>query len=203
MTIYIYVKTHKITGLKYLGKTEQNPHEYKGSGEYWKRHLNVHGSDVDTEILKECQSNEEVQKWGLYYSELWDIVRSDNWANQKPENGDGGSKPGHLKGKSKPQVSKNNRKRLGELHPMYGKKRPDLSFRNANNTGEKNPMFGKVSAMRGKKNPALTELNKKKTGKNNPMCKPEYQITCEYCNKTVSKGNFVRWHGTKCKLNKS
>jgi hypothetical protein len=33
MTIYLYKKTHNITGLKYLGKTAQsNPYKYPGSG---------------------------------------------------------------------------------------------------------------------------------------------------------------------------
>ena len=60
-------------------------------------------------------------------------------------------------------------------------------------------MYGKPSAMRGKKNPALTALNASKTGKNNPMCKPEYQFTCEHCDKVICKGNYMRWHGDKCK----
>ena len=25
--------------------------------------------------------------------------------------------------------------------------------------------------------------------------------TCEYCDKTTNKGNYLRWHGIKCKLN--
>ena len=39
MIIYLYLKQHNITGLKYFGKTEQNPYKYKGSGIYWLRHL--------------------------------------------------------------------------------------------------------------------------------------------------------------------
>lgn len=98
MTIYLYKKTHNVTGLKYLGKTiSNNPHKYKGSGDYWIPHIKKHGYDVTTEILKECSSKEELKYWGLYYSELWDIVndRDGNgnkiWANLKPESGDGGS----------------------------------------------------------------------------------------------------------------
>jgi hypothetical protein len=100
MTIYLYKKTHNKTGLKYLGKTAQpDPHKYKGSGEYWSDHIRVHGYDVTTEILRECQTNEEIKHWGLYYSELWNVVneRDDNgnktWANCKPEEGDGGALP--------------------------------------------------------------------------------------------------------------
>jgi len=98
MTIYLYKKTHNKTGLMYLGKTSgKDPHKYKGSGDYWSDHINKHGYDVTTEILKECSTNEEVKEWGLYYSNLWDVVnaRDENgkkiWANLKPEAGDGGN----------------------------------------------------------------------------------------------------------------
>lgn len=92
MTIYyLYVKTHKITGLKYLGKTLSDPFKYIGSGKYWRRHLKIHGIECDTEIIKECSSNEEIKKWGTYYSDIWNIVESSEWANLKPEEGDGGS----------------------------------------------------------------------------------------------------------------
>lgn len=91
MTIYLYVKTHNKTGLKYLGQTaSKNPHQYSGSGVYWKLHLEKHGYDYTTEILKECQTKEEVKELGLYYSNLWNIAESDEWANLKVEQGYGG-----------------------------------------------------------------------------------------------------------------
>ena len=88
--ITLYVKTHKVTGLKYLGKTEKDPYVYKGSGIRWKRELKKYGNDVDTEILFESENFEEIKEKGLYYSELWDIVHSDEWANFIEENGSGG-----------------------------------------------------------------------------------------------------------------
>jgi hypothetical protein len=105
MIIYLYVKTHNITGLKYLGKTiNKDPYKYPGSGTYWTRHLKVHGYDCTTEILKECTSKEEVAELGIYYSELWNIVESDDWANLIAENGDGGG----VKGKPKSEQAKAN-----------------------------------------------------------------------------------------------
>ncbi len=56
MIIYLYKKTHNITGLQYLGKTTKDPYKYKGSGTRWLNHLNIHGFDITTEILKECKS---------------------------------------------------------------------------------------------------------------------------------------------------
>ena len=96
--IYIYIKTHNKTGLKYLGQTtSKNPHAYTGSGKYWKLHLQKHGKDYTTEILKECRTREETRYWGEYYSKLWNVVESDAWANLKAETGDGGwPKDAHL-----------------------------------------------------------------------------------------------------------
>jgi hypothetical protein len=95
VTIYLYVKTHNKTGLKYLGKTtSKDPHKYKGSGTYWLSHIKKHGYDVSTEIIKETFSKDEITHWGVYYSDLWDVVESNSWANLKPETGDGGSAGG-------------------------------------------------------------------------------------------------------------
>jgi hypothetical protein len=92
MTIYLYVKTHNKTGLKYLGKTtEKDPHTYPGSGADWKSHLREYGIDYTTEIIRECQSNQELNEWGRYYSNLWNVVDSIEWANRIPETGGGGN----------------------------------------------------------------------------------------------------------------
>jgi len=91
MTIYLYVKTHSKTGLKYLGQTSsKDPHKYPGSGMYWKSHLKKHGHDYTTEILKECQTKTELKEWGIYYSKLWNVVESKDWANLTEESGLGG-----------------------------------------------------------------------------------------------------------------
>jgi len=89
MTIFLYQKTHNETGLMYLGKTSNNPFSYKGSGKYWKRHLAKHGKDVSTKILYTSDSLKDIQKVGLYYSKLWNIVESKKWANLVNENGQG------------------------------------------------------------------------------------------------------------------
>jgi hypothetical protein len=114
MTIYLYVKTHNKTGLKYLGKTiEKDPHSYKGSGVEWKSHLAEHGADYTTTIIKECSNTLELSQWGRYYSQLWNIVESKEWANRIPETGGG---PGAAKG------SKNH---IGSNNPMFGKSHSD------------------------------------------------------------------------------
>lgn len=85
--IYLYLKEHEITGLKYLGQTKRDPFKYKGSGVYWKQHLKKHGNKVKTTILAECETYEELQILGLQYSEKWDVVKSHLFANLMVENG--------------------------------------------------------------------------------------------------------------------
>lgn len=101
MTIYyLMVKTHKVTGLKYLCQTKKSdPFKYLGSGKYWRLHLRKHGTDIHTEILKECSTKTELRDFGIHYSNLWNITASDEWANLKDEIGDGGQPKGFRLGR--------------------------------------------------------------------------------------------------------
>ncbi len=152
MTIYLYVKTHKITGLKYLGKTEsKDPHKYKGSGKYWTSHLNVHGPEYTTEIIKECSSKEDLKYWGKYYSDLWNVVESTDWANLKEEVGDGGRQSEEVRkkisdagkgripwNKGKRIWSAEDRKRIGDLNRARGPQSTEtIAKRVVKNTGKK------------------------------------------------------------------
>lgn len=119
---YLYVKTHKKTGLKYLGKTTQkDPYRYAGSGKDWVNHLREHGKDHETTILKECSSKNELSVWGRYYSNLWNVVKSSDWANRIPETGGG---PGFKSGSENPAKTEKFRK-----------------FRSASQIGSDNPKF--------------------------------------------------------------
>ena len=89
MIIYLYVKTHSKTGKKYLGKTTKDPYTYLGSGVDWKAHIKEHGKEHITEIIRVCQSNQELHEWGRYYSNLWNVSKSVEWANRIPETGGG------------------------------------------------------------------------------------------------------------------
>jgi hypothetical protein len=94
MKHYLMIKTHKVTGLKYLCKTSTDnpakPYVYLGSGKYWKRHLKKYGREVSTEILKVCDTREELVREGIYYSKLLNVVCSEEYANMVEERGDGG-----------------------------------------------------------------------------------------------------------------
>ena len=88
--IHLYVKTHNQTGLKYFGKTIQDPFKYTGSGKYWRRHLKKHGYDVSTEILGAFHDICLCKETAIRFSKENDIVKSSQWANLKEEELDGG-----------------------------------------------------------------------------------------------------------------
>ena len=158
MIIYLYVKTHRQTGLKYLGQTTQDPYKYKGSGKYWKNHIKTHDNDVETIILRECKNRPESKEFGLYYSELWNVTDSEEWANLKPENGRDGSLPGQWVGEKSPMYG-----RRGESHPAFGRVDSDETneLRAEAKRGSKNPFFG----VTGKDHPCS---NKDQDGLKNP-----------------------------------
>ena len=87
---YLYVKTHKKTGLKYLGQTTRDPYSYLGSGIRWTRHLKKHGNDITTEVIGEYSNKRELKEQGIYYSTLWNVKESIEWANLVEESGMGG-----------------------------------------------------------------------------------------------------------------
>jgi hypothetical protein len=129
--IYLMVKTHSKTGLKYLCKTVKKKYEkYLGSGTRWTNHLNVHGNEHTTELIRICYSVDELIHWGRYYSELWNVVEERDklgrktWANLKPEEGQGYahgkynpmknkvSKKKHLESINKPEIKEKQRTNL-------------------------------------------------------------------------------------------
>ena len=120
MTIYLYKKTHRETGLQYLGKTmSADPYSYPGSGVYWTRHLELHGNNVETEILRECQTEEELKEWGKYYSKFWNVVEDKNWANLIEEAGPGGA----WSNESKKKLSQTKKQELAKLSSKENRRR--------------------------------------------------------------------------------
>jgi NUMOD3 motif len=95
---YLYIKIHNTTGLKYFGKTTNDPFKYRGSGLYWLAHLKKHGSDISTEIVGYYTNQEECTEAAVEFSTTHNIIKAVNenntkiWANQINENGtDGGA----------------------------------------------------------------------------------------------------------------
>lgn len=115
--IYLYIKKHKITGMQYLGKTSAlDPHKYTGSGKYWKRHLKKHGLLYDTEILLMSQDETDIKETGQFFSTLFNVVISNDWANLKIEEGDGGWSSINKNKDTYIDVYRKNGKILGKLN---------------------------------------------------------------------------------------
>lgn len=133
MNIYLCVKTHTATGLKYLCKTTKDPYTYNGSGKDWKPHLRQYGTAHSTEIIKVCQTKEEFCYWGNFYSKLWNIVNGQDdygnkiWANRIPETGGGGNQ-------LVTEVSKNKAKLTNSLPEIKLKR--SLAMKTVNRTPE-------------------------------------------------------------------
>lgn len=95
--IYLYVKQHKSTGLRYFGKTAngRDPYTYLGSGKYWIRHVNKHGKElVETLNVWQFENEEDCSEFALKFSTDNNIVESVEWANIVPENGKDGAPVG-------------------------------------------------------------------------------------------------------------
>lgn len=85
---WLYVKQHNITGLKYFGKTvRKDPIRYKGSGTYWRRHLDKHGNDVTTVWCQLFTNKDQLTEYALAFSKENNIVESIEWANLEFEDG--------------------------------------------------------------------------------------------------------------------
>jgi hypothetical protein len=137
MTIYyLYKKTHRQTGTKYLGQTRKDPLVYKGSGVDWTKHIQKYGYDVDTEILLETTDKNEMTKMGRYYSNLWNVVQDTTWANRIPETGGG---PGGV---------------LGQDRGQDFKKKCVV-----NNTGKNNPSYDTIWINNGIENKKISKTN--------------------------------------------
>lgn len=220
---YLYIKTHNITGLKYLGQTSQDPFKYKGSGVYWESHLKKHGDGHSTEILKECVSKEEIKHHGIYYSDLWDVVNSDDWANLKPEEGDGGSttemkvkgdltkiqKYGTLNFNTPESIEKMLATRVlnGTNIPSPESRIKMLDTKKKNGTLTPSMESVRRGVETKKRNGTLNvrtkEVNDKciETRKKNGTLDPnKIKVTCPHCGKTMGKLSASRYHFDKCKF---
>jgi hypothetical protein len=172
--IYLYVKTHNITGLKYLGKTIKNPFVYKGSGLRWVRHLKEYGYDVTTEIIYATEDKNDFRKTAIYYSRLWNIVKSNEWANITEEEGQGGNtwdKRGRF-------ISEETRSRMSAS--AKGKPKSESMKLKLRSLGPRSEEIKKKISMTKKGHPRPT-------------------VVCEHCLMKIADVTYNRWHKNNCK----
>lgn len=136
-TYWLYVKQHNKTKLKYFGKTDSNdPYSYRGSGKYWRKHLKKHGKEISTIILWLFDTKEERIEFALWFSENFDIVNSQEWANLTEEDGKTGGNTG-----STPNMK-------GFVWMNNGKRSIRVNSENATNRLEDGFVFGRISFTR-------------------------------------------------------
>lgn len=85
--VHLYEKTHDKTGLKYFGRTVDNPETYRGSGKYWTRHLDAYGDDVTTKVIGTFTDSAELKTAAERYSETHRVNTSTEYANLLGEDG--------------------------------------------------------------------------------------------------------------------
>lgn len=228
---YLYIKQHSVTGLKYYGKTTRDPYTYNGSGHHWLRHIKKHGKQfVETIWLSELYTDTSIVEHALHFSHENDIVKSNDWANQKPENGlDGGTTKGSMSDDGRDRISKS---RTGNSSwnkgvPMSEEQKKILSIAN---TGTIRSEESKQKQSQSTKGIPKSEEHKAKISaankgnipysKGKPMSEeqkklisiankgkpstlkgiPKISVTCPHCNKIGAGGSMTRWHFDNCKL---
>ena len=197
------------TGLKYLCQTSQNdPYLYKGSGIRWNHHIKKHKSWIVTWIIDSFDTKEELKKAGLYYSQLWDIVNSNKWANLVCEQGDGGDMSNLLaykKGiKSRKNMSGENSPRYNQTHTDEAKKKMSKSRK-----GKRPKNFSQWSkSFKNKRYIHHLDLKIEKRVNESELCNylsinwkmGRLKIyKCENCGKISDWSNYKKYHGDKAK----
>ena len=172
---YLYIKQHSITKKKYYGKTTNlDPYTYNGSGVYWTNHIKKHGKEhIVTLWVSELYCDTSIVEVALKFSSDNDIVNSDEWANQIPENGLDGWVPG--------------RKRSEETKANMRKPRSEKGKAN---------MKGRVAPNKDK--PTSEETKAKQSAAQKGIPKPQKQVTCPHCGKSGGENVMKRWHFDKC-----
>lgn len=115
----------------------------------------------------------------MYYSELWNVVRSNEWANLKPESGDGG-----LTKESAAKMVETKR-RLGLLANTNISNINRITARTLNGTLNTRTPESTQKILASKIVNGTTNTNLIK-------------ISCEHCGRTIGKPMFTRWHGDRC-----
>jgi ribosomal protein L37AE/L43A len=199
MTIYLYIKQHNVTKLKYFGKTTNNPYTYNGSGKYWKRHIHKHGLDISTLYVYEFSDINECSEFALNFSSINNIVESNEWANMKPENGSDGGDNSYFIDYNKTHSSTKGK----TYEEIYGvEKAAELKKqRSLSNIRTKRgvPMSeDQKQKRRHSYGPRSAEFKAKLTevAKNRP--KPIGE--CPHCGKTGVIRSLKRWHYDNCSI---
>jgi hypothetical protein len=207
-----------VTGLRYFGKSiREDIHIYTGSGKYWSNHFKKHGKTyIVTEWVSEWfETLEEIKEFALAFSEIFDIVNSDEWANLQEENGLDGNSGSKITAKkasdsmkitfndpewkastgiiksNKLKTTINSQKWIEEVGNDK-RKRQSISLKITQNDPE-------WKASTGKRRVEQQSISLKITQNDPEWIKKNYK-KCEHCGAIMPPGSYARWHGNNCKL---
>ncbi len=214
--IYLYIKQHSITGLKYFGKTtNSNPFKYPGSGSYWSSHIKKHGKDFIRTIEIFGFDNQKLcTEFALKFSIDNNIIEEKingkkTWANLTPENGlDGTIKGTKRSEQTKARISKSSKGRTWKVK--------DTSKISVSLIGKSRSDETKLKIGRGHKGKILSEETKRKLSEANKGYKHSDEakvkmsksskgrkqiiVECPHCNKIGGISNLTRHHFDNCKF---
>jgi hypothetical protein len=194
---YLYIKRHSITGLKYFGKTTKaDPIAYNGSGTVWMRHIRKHGKKhIETIWCELFTDKEECMEFAEFFSDEMDIVKSDEWANLRPENGIDGIITGTKLG---PQTLEHSSKISKALIGRKFSEEHRINISNAG-LGKKLPIevCAKMSASRTGKKRDFLEGHCENLSKG---AKSRKILTCPHCGKEGVSSNMTRYHFDNCNI---
>lgn len=174
--IHLYIKTHKITGKKYFGKTVTDPFSYRGSGKEWLQHLKEYGNEVRTEILGVFEDRELAKSVARKFSTDNDIVRSDAWLNLIPETLGGWNMDG--------------KKSRDSLLAKYGSGYyRDIAIKSRQNRSA-------VSEVTKEK---IRSHPNQKIGGRSCIGLIRPKVTCPHCGKNGANNTMSRWHFDNCR----
>jgi len=183
--IFLYLKQHQKTGLKYFGRTtSRNPTKYKGSGTRWNYHCTKHGWEfVDTLEIWAFEDQEECTKFALQFSHENNIVESNDFANLEIEDG----RNGRVKGAVPPYTRKPRRGPISERHAKQ------LACNHEMWRGRKH----KPETIEKMKGPKTEEAKIKMSIAAKARVLPE--LTCPHCGKVGKGSGMHRFHFNFCK----
>jgi hypothetical protein len=199
MIIYLYIKEHASTGLRYFGKTtKKNPFNYNGSGYYWKKHIKKHGTNkIKTIDVWGFDDINLCTQFALKFSHDNNIVESKDWANLKPENGLDGAIAGCQgpnKGKNLSEETKAKlRNNSGWHHTQSAKDAISIANRNKKLSSE---TIAKVKANHAKPflGKKFTDDHKKQLSKSKLGKSMSKTVSCLVCMKSLTKSEYTRYH---------
>jgi hypothetical protein len=212
----LMIKTHCITGLKYLCYTQKDDHE----SYHWRRHLREHGKIITTQLIFETNDYQEFVQVARQKSIEFNVVENPQWANLKHEEGDGGDTVSSLRwitdgvndkyhpadsvtlpegwrwGRTKCKFTDSSfqREMSKRSHAAQTHEIRKQAAAKAAQTKKENGSFRDIS---GDKNPAKREDVKMKI-KQSALARP--MIKCPHCNKVgQSSPGMYRFHFDNCK----